>query len=117
MGLRTGSYGSLQQQYFTQNGVLQTQPNSIIVRKPSKMSLSGSREKERLLPFICRYISKKKVGMVILVAFALLAFISGFSTVNKGLSNFLLQNFVKKFYDTFRIVFLPLTISISYLNA
>lgn len=83
MGLRTGSYGSLQQQYFTQNGLLQTQPNSIIVRKPSKMSLSGSREKERLLPFICRYISRKKVGMVILVAFALLAFISGFSTVNK----------------------------------
>lgn len=108
MGLRTGSYGSLQQQYFTQNGVLQTQSNSIIVRKPSKMSLSGSREKERLLPIICRYISRKKVGMFILVAFALLAFISGFSTVNKGLSDFILQIFCEKFYDTFIIVFAAL---------
>ncbi|KAL6999513.1 hypothetical protein U1Q18_000673 [Sarracenia purpurea var. burkii] len=79
LGLRTGSFGSLQP---AQNGVFQSQ-NSILVRKPSKMFLSGTREKERFLPVICRYLGRSKVGMLILVAFALLAFLMGFITVNK----------------------------------
>ncbi|KAA8523905.1 hypothetical protein F0562_010328 [Nyssa sinensis] len=80
LGLRTASYGSLQP--HAQNGVLQTQ-NSFILRKTSKMSLSGSREKERFLPLICRYLGRRKVGMLILAAFALLAFMIGFFTANK----------------------------------
>lgn len=83
LGLRTGSYGSLQLQTQThiQNGVLQTQ-NVFVVRKP-KMSLGVSREKERFLSCMFRYLSRKKVGMLLLVSFALLAFMSGFFTVNR----------------------------------
>ncbi|GMP65790.1 hypothetical protein CsSME_00026445 [Camellia sinensis var. sinensis] len=79
LGLRTASYGSMQQ---PQNDVFQI-PNSFNVRKPSKMPLSGLREKERFLPFICRYLGRRNVGMLILVALALLAFLIGFITVNK----------------------------------
>ncbi|KAI8011251.1 hypothetical protein LOK49_LG06G00737 [Camellia lanceoleosa] len=82
LGLRTASYGSVQQAH---NGVFQLRihPSSC---KPSKMSLSGSREKEMSLPFICRYLTRRKVGMLILVAFALLAFLIGFIAVNKDAS-------------------------------
>lgn len=76
LGLRTGSYGSLH------NGVLRTQ-TSFIARKPSKMLLSSSREKERAVPSICRYLGRGRVVMLILFVFALLAFISGFFTANK----------------------------------
>ncbi|KAF5960217.1 hypothetical protein HYC85_001426 [Camellia sinensis] len=79
LGLRTASYGSMQQ---PQNDVFQIL-NSFNVRKPSKMPLSGLREKERFLPFICRYLGRRNVGMLILVALALLAFLIGFITVNK----------------------------------
>ncbi|KAL7186302.1 hypothetical protein ACSBR2_028111 [Camellia fascicularis] len=79
LGLRTASYGSMQQ---PQNDVFQI-PNSFNVRKPSKMPLSGLREKERFLPFICRYLGRRNIGMLILVALALLAFLIGFITVNK----------------------------------
>ncbi|XP_059662647.1 probable hexosyltransferase MUCI70 isoform X2 [Cornus florida] len=47
------------------------------------MLLSGSREKERFFSFVCRYLCRRRVGMLILVIFALLAFMSGFFTVNK----------------------------------
>lgn len=77
MGLRTGSYGSLQ----IQNGVL----HSTQARKPSKMLLSSSREKEKLLMFICRYVGRRRVAMLLLVALALLVFVFGSFTVNKGL--------------------------------
>uniref|UniRef100_A0A5B7BDK8 TOD1/MUCI70 glycosyltransferase-like domain-containing protein n=1 Tax=Davidia involucrata TaxID=16924 RepID=A0A5B7BDK8_DAVIN len=97
LGLRTGSYGSLQQQ--AQNGVLQTQ-NLFALRKPSKMSLSGSREKERFLPLICRYLGRRKVGMLILAAFALLAFMTGFFTVNKeDASESTSSNIAQRFQD------------------
>ncbi|KAG8364938.1 hypothetical protein BUALT_Bualt18G0050700 [Buddleja alternifolia] len=78
--LRTLSLGSLQQQ--PQNGGLQPQ-NPYIFRKPSKTSLNGSREKERFFSFTFRYLSRRKVGMLILAVFALLAFLTGFFTVNK----------------------------------
>ncbi|KVI10513.1 Protein of unknown function DUF616 [Cynara cardunculus var. scolymus] len=70
---RTQSYGSPQQ---PQNGSLQTQ-NGFIVRKSSRMSLSGPREKDKFLPFLCRYLSRKKVVMLILGSFALMAFLTG----------------------------------------
>ncbi|CAH9108033.1 unnamed protein product [Cuscuta epithymum] len=79
LGVRTGSYGSLQQ---AQNEMLHTQ-NFFILRKTPKMSLSGSREKERFLPYICRILLRRQVGMLILVTFALLVFTTGFLTVNK----------------------------------
>nr|XP_043622358.1 probable hexosyltransferase MUCI70 isoform X1 [Erigeron canadensis] len=72
-----GSPAAQQQQVVQQNGSLQTQ-NGFIVRKASRMSLAGSREKDKLLPFLCRYLSRKKVVMMVLVLFALLAFLSGF---------------------------------------
>ncbi|XP_075671723.1 putative hexosyltransferase MUCI70 [Castanea sativa] len=82
LGLRTSSYGSLQQQF--QNGFLQaTQASPVLVRKPSKMLLSSSREKERLLPFICRYVGRRRVAMLLLVVLALLVFVFGSFTVNK----------------------------------
>lgn len=82
MGLRTSSYGSLQQQF--QNGFLQaTQASPVLVRKPPKMLLSSSREKERLLPFICRYFGRRRVAMLLLVVLALLVFVFGSFTVNK----------------------------------
>lgn len=80
LDLRTQSYGSPQQ---PQNGSLQIQ-NGFIVRKSSRMSLSGSREKDKLLLVLCRYLSRKKVVMLILVSFALMAFLSGFFTTNRG---------------------------------
>lgn len=84
LGLRTGSYGSLQLQQS--NGVLQNHTSYVFPRKSSKVLLSSYREKERerCIPFICRYLCRGKVGMVILVVFALLVFASGFFTVNKG---------------------------------
>lgn len=80
LDLRTQSYGSPTQQQ--QNGSLQT-PNGFIGRKPSRMSLAGSREKDKFLPFMCRYLSRKKVVMMVLVSFALMAFLSGFFTANR----------------------------------
>lgn len=79
LDIRTQSYASPQQ---PQNGSLQTQ-NGFIVRKSSRMSLSGSREKDRFLTFLCRFLSRKKVVMMILMSFALMAFLSGFFTSNR----------------------------------
>lgn len=84
LGLRTGSYGSLQLQQS--NGVLQNHTSSVFPRRSSKVSLSSYREKERerCFPCSCRFVCRRKAGMAILVAFALLAFASGFFTANKG---------------------------------
>lgn len=85
LGLRlSGSSGSLQQQ--AQNGGFQLQ-NLYFPRRSSKTSLTGYREKERFLPSTFRYLSRRKVGMLILAVFALLAFMTGFFTVNKGRNN------------------------------
>ncbi|KAA8515250.1 hypothetical protein F0562_018520 [Nyssa sinensis] len=61
LGLRSGSYGSLQQQI--QNGVLpiQTTP-PVSARKPSKMF----KERERLFRWIYKFAGRKKVGMLFL---------------------------------------------------
>ncbi|KAG6494249.1 probable hexosyltransferase MUCI70 [Zingiber officinale] len=66
LGLRSLSYGSLQQQL--QNGsLLPTQSPPVTVRKPAKMSLSGSREKERILVRVCKFAGRRKVGMLLLL--------------------------------------------------
>ncbi|XP_073124013.1 probable hexosyltransferase MUCI70 [Henckelia pumila] len=81
LGLRaSGSYGLLQQQPL--NGGLLPQ-NLYISRRPSKSSLNGYKEKERHVPSVFRYLSQRKVGMLILASLALLAFTTGFFTVNK----------------------------------
>ncbi|WOH02982.1 hypothetical protein DCAR_0522372 [Daucus carota subsp. sativus] len=81
LGLRTGSYGSLPQQQTT-NGVARGQ-NFIVVRKPAKMSLSGSREKERLFSYILRQLVRRNVVMVILLITAFAFCMTGFFKVNK----------------------------------
>lgn len=81
LGLRTGSYGSLPQQQTT-NGVVRAQ-NFIVVRKPAKLSLSGSREKERLMPYILRHLVRRNVIMVILLITAFAFCMTGFFKVNR----------------------------------
>lgn len=75
LGLR-GSHGS-------------SQPSAkfpAIARKySSKMLASSLREKERVLPVICRYLGRRRVAMILLVALALLAFVWGSLKVSKGL--------------------------------
>lgn len=88
MGLRTGSYGSLQSiNSVVVGGGGLLQPKSLVsLRKNSTKMLSSSREKERSLPYIwCRYLGRRKVSMLLLVAFALLVFVLGSFVVNKGL--------------------------------
>ncbi|KAL7143330.1 hypothetical protein ABFS83_08G184700 [Erythranthe nasuta] len=80
LGLRlSGSFGSLQQ--LAQNGGGSSNP--YLPRRSTKTSLIVSREKERFFSSTFRYLSRKKVGMLILAVFALLAFLTGFFTVNK----------------------------------
>ncbi|KAL9236419.1 hypothetical protein vseg_011094 [Gypsophila vaccaria] len=88
LGLRTGSYGSLQLQQS--NGVLHSHAATVFPRKPSKVLLSSHREKEKekCLPCVFRLLCRRKVGMVILACFALLAFASGFFTANKEAAGF-----------------------------
>lgn len=82
LGLRqSGSCGSLQ--LHAQNGGFQLQ-NLYLPRRSSKTCLAGYREKEKFLPATFRYLSRKKVAMLILSVFAVLAFLTGFFTVNKG---------------------------------
>lgn len=82
LGLRaSGSYGSLQSQ--AQNGVSLHQ-SIYIPRRHSKTSLTGYREKERVFPFAFRCLSRRKVGLVVLVVFALFGFMTGIFKVNKG---------------------------------
>lgn len=82
LGLRTSaSSGSLQLQ--AQSEGLQSQ-NLYIVRKTSKIYGSGAREKGRFLTCIFRYSSRRKIGMLILIVFAILAFMTGCITVHSG---------------------------------
>lgn len=80
LGIRTGSYGTLPQ--HPQNGGSSFQ-NLSPYRKPSRASHSGSREKERCLSSTYKCLSRRKVGMLILVVFALLAFITGFFSISR----------------------------------
>ncbi|XP_058095400.1 probable hexosyltransferase MUCI70 [Magnolia sinica] len=85
LGLRTGSYGSLQQQQLLlQNSVavaIQTMPVS--GRKPPKMLLPGLREKERCRPWICKITGRRRVGMLFLVIISAAVFTSLMSAFTK----------------------------------
>ncbi|KAF8413873.1 hypothetical protein HHK36_001867 [Tetracentron sinense] len=81
LGLRTSSYGSLQQQL--QKSVSPILSTPINVRKPPKMLLPGSREKERFLHRICKFAGRRRVGMLLLVFVSAVVFISVLST-DKG---------------------------------
>ncbi|KAI3936992.1 hypothetical protein MKX01_015207 [Papaver californicum] len=82
LGLRTASYGSLQQEL--QNGAfLPIHATPLIVRKNSKTLLSNYREKERFLSRICKFASRRRVGMLLVVVVSVLVFMSVLSTMCK----------------------------------
>ncbi|XP_038895516.1 uncharacterized protein LOC120083734 [Benincasa hispida] len=58
LGLRSGSYGALDKQL---NNVVSVSPIQT-ARKPSKMM----KEKDYLFPWICKFVGRKKVGMLLL---------------------------------------------------
>lgn len=86
LGLRTGSYGSLQQQ--PQNGISHIHTTPIVMRKPPKLLLPSSRDKEKLWSTFWRCFGRKKVAMLVLVALAVLVIVIGSFGVSKGLFSF-----------------------------
>ncbi|XP_027342229.1 uncharacterized protein LOC113855013 [Abrus precatorius] len=77
LGLRTGSYGSLQ---LLQSGNV----SPMLVRRPSKALLYNPREKERGYPLICRHLGRGKVAMLLMLGLGLCLFAFGCFTVYKG---------------------------------
>ncbi|WJX26623.1 putative hexosyltransferase muci70 [Trifolium repens] len=65
LGIRSGSYGSLEKQL--QNGLSPIQTG----RKPSKML----KEKEKLFHWICKFAGRKKVGMLFLCVISAAVFV------------------------------------------
>ena len=66
LGIRSGSYGSLDKQL--QNGVVLPIQAS---RKPSKMF----KERETLFHWICKFVGRKKVGMLLLCLISAAVFV------------------------------------------
>ncbi|KMZ76199.1 hypothetical protein ZOSMA_105G00260 [Zostera marina] len=87
LGLRTGSYGSLQNPVLQQqncNGVsVSVQSSPVVIRKIQKMSVSGSREKERFLPWISKLVGRKNVGMLVLAIISIVALLTILSAFSK----------------------------------
>ncbi|KAF3335085.1 hypothetical protein FCM35_KLT21689 [Carex littledalei] len=90
LGLRSASYGSLQQQLQNGAGLAQLQiqisPVSVPVsvrKTPSKMALQGSRDKERVLNRICKVAGRRRVGMFLLLLVSAVVFCSLFSFITK----------------------------------
>ncbi|KAK2369458.1 putative hexosyltransferase MUCI70 [Trifolium repens] len=79
LGLRTGSYGSLQ---LIQNGNYSQVP--VLVRRPSKALLYNPRDKERGCLYICRHLGRGKVAMLLMLLCGLFIFVFGYFTVYKG---------------------------------
>ncbi|RZB77125.1 hypothetical protein D0Y65_035188 [Glycine soja] len=77
LGVRTGSYGTLQQ-----NGTVSPKP--MLVRRPSKTLLYNPREKERGFFFFCRLLGRGKVAMLLMLALGLCVFVFGCFTVYRG---------------------------------
>ncbi|CAJ1957195.1 unnamed protein product [Sphenostylis stenocarpa] len=75
LGVRTGSYGTLQ----NSNVFV-----PMLVRRPSKTLLYNPREKERGFFSICRLLGRGKVGMLLIFALGLCVFVFGCFTVYKG---------------------------------
>ncbi|XP_047311730.1 probable hexosyltransferase MUCI70 [Impatiens glandulifera] len=82
LGLRTGSYGSLQS---ARNVGLQAN-NGYVARRTSRASLSASRDKERWFTHIRRFIGRKEGGMLILFIIASFFWLAGFFTVYRDTS-------------------------------
>ncbi|XP_077229428.1 tRNA (met) cytidine acetyltransferase, putative (DUF616) isoform X2 [Tasmannia lanceolata] len=78
LGLRTGSYGSLQN-----NAVLPIQTTPIFARKPSKMLLSGSRDKEKFLPWIRKIVGRRRVVLSFLLLFPVAVYLLLMSAITK----------------------------------
>lgn len=74
LGVRTGSYGSLQ------NGSV----SPMLPRRPSKTLLYNPRDKERSFFFISRLLGRGKVAMLLMLGFALCLFLFGCFTVYRG---------------------------------
>ncbi|KAE8690486.1 hypothetical protein F3Y22_tig00110895pilonHSYRG00570 [Hibiscus syriacus] len=70
LGIRSGSYGSLDKQL--QNGVLPIQVASCARTKPSSKM---SKEKETLIHWICKFTGRKKVGMLLLCVISAAVFV------------------------------------------
>ena len=77
LGVRTGSYGTLQQ-----NGTVSPKP--MLVRRPSKTLLYNPREKERGFFFFCRLLGRGKVAMLLMLALGHCVFVFGCFTVYRG---------------------------------
>jgi hypothetical protein len=77
LGMRSGSYGSLDKQLQQNNNNNNSNNNyngvSPIptVRKPSKMQ----KEKERLFHWICKFAGRKRVGMLLLCVISAVVFV------------------------------------------
>lgn len=87
LGLRTGSYGSLQQ-HLQNSAILPIQTTPPIGRKPAKMLMSGPRDKEKILQWLCKIAARRRVMMLMmpfLVLVSVALFIVLMSTVGKGL--------------------------------
>ncbi|TYG68769.1 hypothetical protein ES288_D05G179400v1 [Gossypium darwinii] len=69
LGIRSGSYGSLDKQL--QNGVLPIQVPSATKTKPFKTF----KEKETFLHWICKFAGRKKVGLLLLCAISAAIFV------------------------------------------
>ena len=88
LGLRSsGSYGSLQAQ--PHNGAalpIQSTSVSVSIRKPQKMLLQSSREKERFLLWICKLAGRRKIGMLLVLIASAAVILSFISAMSKGLT-------------------------------
>lgn len=84
MGQRASSYGSLQsiQQHTSVVLPIYTTP-PLAPRKPPKMLLPGSRDKEKLLPRICKFAGRRRVGMFLLLIVSVVVLMSLLSAVTK----------------------------------
>ncbi|KAF6166868.1 hypothetical protein GIB67_026647 [Kingdonia uniflora] len=84
LGLRTSSYGSLQNQLQNNNiGVVlptqtTTSAGAVLVRNKSKMLLSvgREREKEKFLPKICKFAGRRRVGMLLILIVSVVVLMS-----------------------------------------
>lgn len=82
MGQRASSYGSLQplQQHNNINAILPLYTTQI-VRKPPKML--APRDKEKLIPRICKFAGRRRVGMFLLLIVSVVVLMSILSAVSK----------------------------------
>ncbi|KAH9748713.1 F3H9.11 protein [Citrus sinensis] len=100
LGIRSGSYGSLDKQLQNGGSLLPVQQTSART-KPSKMF----KEKEGLLYWICKFAGRKKVGMLLLCVISAAVFLwvlyvgKGFLSINYSESSPIYREQTKKMYN------------------